>query len=72
MSGEELLELKFRLYDGTDIGPNKFAPATTVATLKESIISQWPQGTNPFITNLFLLVYLVCYLLPCSGPGPSY
>lgn len=39
----ELLELKFRLYDGTDIGPNKYALTTTVASLKESILSQWPK-----------------------------
>lgn len=43
MAGEELLELKFRLYDGTDIGPNKYAPTTTVGTLKESILAQWPK-----------------------------
>ncbi|CAM6094043.1 unnamed protein product [Calypogeia fissa] len=42
MAGDDLVELKFRLYDGTDIGPNNYAPATTVATLKESILSQWP------------------------------
>jgi hypothetical protein len=44
MAGDDLVELKFRLYDGTDIGPNKYAPASTIATLKESILSQWPQG----------------------------
>ncbi|XP_024529234.1 membrane-anchored ubiquitin-fold protein 3 isoform X1 [Selaginella moellendorffii] len=42
-AGQELLELKFRLSDGSDIGPYKYAPATTIATLKESIIAQWPQ-----------------------------
>ncbi len=47
MAGDDLVELKFRLYDGTDIGPNKYAPASTVATLKESILSQWPQGDDP-------------------------
>jgi len=44
MAGGELLELKFRLYDGTDIGPHKYAPAATIATLKESILAKWPQG----------------------------
>lgn len=39
----ELLELKFRLYDGTDIGPNMYALTTTISSLKESIISQWPK-----------------------------
>ncbi|XP_029123671.1 membrane-anchored ubiquitin-fold protein 1 isoform X1 [Elaeis guineensis] len=44
MSGvQEPLEIKFRLFDGSDIGPKKYAPATSVATLKESIIAQWPK-----------------------------
>ena len=44
MAGEDLIELKFRLADGTDIGPSKFSPTTTVASLKEKIISRWPKG----------------------------
>lgn len=44
MAGEELIQLKFRLFDGTDIGPNKYNPATTVGSLKEIILAQWPQG----------------------------
>uniref|UniRef100_A0A0C9RNL9 Membrane-anchored ubiquitin-fold protein n=1 Tax=Wollemia nobilis TaxID=56998 RepID=A0A0C9RNL9_9CONI len=43
MADVELLELKFRLFDGTDIGPNKYASASTISTIKESIIAQWPQ-----------------------------
>ncbi|XVE60426.1 hypothetical protein DITRI_Ditri05aG0127700 [Diplodiscus trichospermus] len=43
MAGEDLVELKFRLADGTDIGPNKYNSATTVASLKEKIIAQWPK-----------------------------
>ncbi|XP_073390270.1 membrane-anchored ubiquitin-fold protein 3 isoform X2 [Physcomitrium patens] len=43
MSLEELVELKFRLHDGTDIGPNRYAPTTTVANMKESILNQWPK-----------------------------
>jgi len=43
MSGEEHLEVKFRLYDGTDIGPRRYLSATTVATLKESVLAQWPK-----------------------------
>ncbi|XP_050208596.1 membrane-anchored ubiquitin-fold protein 6-like [Mercurialis annua] len=46
MAGEDLIELKFRLADGTDIGPTKYAPATSVATLKEKIISQWPKDNE--------------------------
>eukprot|EP00252_Welwitschia_mirabilis_P002290 TRINITY_DN12200_c0_g1_i1.p1 TRINITY_DN12200_c0_g1~~TRINITY_DN12200_c0_g1_i1.p1 ORF type:complete len:125 (+),score=23.54 TRINITY_DN12200_c0_g1_i1:393-767(+) len=41
---EQELELKFRLYDGTDIGPNKHAAATTIGTLKEFILAHWPPG----------------------------
>eukprot|EP00252_Welwitschia_mirabilis_P009126 TRINITY_DN2145_c0_g1_i2.p1 TRINITY_DN2145_c0_g1~~TRINITY_DN2145_c0_g1_i2.p1 ORF type:complete len:119 (+),score=24.53 TRINITY_DN2145_c0_g1_i2:492-848(+) len=44
MAESDLLELRFRLFDGTDIGPNKYPPATSVANLKESIIAKWPQG----------------------------
>ncbi|XP_071694120.1 membrane-anchored ubiquitin-fold protein 6-like [Rutidosis leptorrhynchoides] len=44
MAAEELIEVKFRLSDdGTDIGPSKFGPSTTVGSLKEQIISQWPK-----------------------------
>lgn len=48
MSGvQEQFEIKFRLPDGTDIGPNRYAAASTVATLKETIIAQWPKGSVP-------------------------
>ncbi|KAH1057538.1 hypothetical protein J1N35_035603 [Gossypium stocksii] len=43
MAGEDLVELKFRLADGTDIGPTKYTPDTTVASLKEKILAQWPK-----------------------------
>ncbi|CBI19110.3 hypothetical protein PVL29_023361 [Vitis rotundifolia] len=43
MAGEELIELKFRLADGTDIGPNKYNPTTSVGSLKEKILAQWPK-----------------------------
>ncbi|WOL08669.1 membrane-anchored ubiquitin-fold protein 3-like [Canna indica] len=43
MADEDLIELKFRLFDGTDIGPNKYKPSTTVASLKEFVVSRWPQ-----------------------------
>ncbi|KAK1306595.1 Membrane-anchored ubiquitin-fold protein 1 [Acorus calamus] len=39
---QEQLEIKFRLHDGSDIGPRKYSPATSVATLKESLLAQWP------------------------------
>lgn len=49
MAREEPLELKFRLFDGTDIGPTSYTPGTSVATLKESILAQWPteKGNAP-------------------------
>ncbi|KAJ9540599.1 hypothetical protein OSB04_027105 [Centaurea solstitialis] len=40
---QDSLEIKFRLIDGSDIGPKSFPAATSVATLKESILSQWPK-----------------------------
>lgn len=44
MAAEELVELKFRLDDGSDIGPIKYSSSTTVGFLKEKIIAQWPKG----------------------------
>ncbi|XP_057974624.1 membrane-anchored ubiquitin-fold protein 6 [Malania oleifera] len=43
MAEEESIELKFRLSDGTDIGPSKYSPSTTVGSLKEKILGQWPK-----------------------------
>ncbi|XP_047313529.1 membrane-anchored ubiquitin-fold protein 2 [Impatiens glandulifera] len=40
---EDQLEIKFRLTDGSDIGPKTFPPATTIAALKQTILSQWPK-----------------------------
>ncbi|TQE02869.1 hypothetical protein C1H46_011528 [Malus baccata] len=42
-AGQDLIELKFRLFDGTDIGPQKYSPSTTVQSLKEKILAQWPK-----------------------------
>lgn len=45
MSGvQDQLEIKFRLTDGSDLGPKSFSAATSVATLKENILAQWPKG----------------------------
>lgn len=71
MAGEELIELKFRLSDGSDIGPNKYNPTTTVGFLKEIILSQWPQGctTSLSLALNFLLssVYLIFFLFLILG-----
>lgn len=40
---QDQLEIKFRLTDGSDIGPKSFPAATNVSTLKESILAQWPK-----------------------------
>ena len=42
--GQERIELKFRIYDGTDIGHTTYASSTTIAFLKERLIAEWPQG----------------------------
>lgn len=52
MAGEDLIEVKFRLFDGTDIGPSKYDPTTTVASLKETILARWPQGERVFPPRL--------------------
>jgi len=44
MAEDNSIEVKFRLFDGSDIGPNKHDPSTTVASLKEFILARWPQG----------------------------
>ncbi|KAL6954709.1 MYND-type zinc finger protein mub1 [Sarracenia purpurea var. burkii] len=44
MSGvQDQLEIKFRLIDGSDIGPESFPAATSIARLKESLLAQWPK-----------------------------
>ncbi|OIT06985.1 PREDICTED: membrane-anchored ubiquitin-fold protein 4-like isoform X1 [Nicotiana attenuata] len=43
MPEEDLVELKFRLYDGSDIGPFRYSPASTIAMLKERIVAEWPK-----------------------------
>jgi len=37
--------VKFRLFDGSDIGPIRCnAAATTVAALKDRVVADWPKG----------------------------
>lgn len=54
MPEEDLVELRFRLFDGTDIGPIRYSSASTVAMLKERIITDWPRGC-------FLILNLKCF-----------
>jgi hypothetical protein len=52
--------IKFRLPDGTDIRPKQYTAASTVATLKETIIAQWPKGSFlALATYLPLLSFFV-------------
>ncbi|CAA0813140.1 Membrane-anchored ubiquitin-fold protein 4 [Striga hermonthica] len=53
MPEEDLVELKFRLYDGSDIGPFRYSPAATVAMLKERIVTEWPKDKRiaPKVAN---------------------
>ncbi|CAL5425366.1 unnamed protein product [Camellia sinensis] len=44
--GGEHIELKFRIYDGTDIAHSTYAPSTTVATLKQRLVAEWPQDED--------------------------
>ncbi|XWS46711.1 hypothetical protein CRYUN_Cryun14cG0091700 [Craigia yunnanensis] len=41
--GKELIELKFRIYDGTDVAHSTYASSMNVAMLKQKIVAEWPQ-----------------------------
>ncbi|XP_015893938.2 membrane-anchored ubiquitin-fold protein 4 isoform X1 [Ziziphus jujuba] len=59
MPEEDLIELKFRLYDGSDIGPFRYSPAATVSMLKERIVAEWPKGDKkiaPKVANDIKLI----------------
>ncbi|OIW13352.1 hypothetical protein TanjilG_02872 [Lupinus angustifolius] len=43
-NGEECIELKFRIYDGTDMAHCIYSSCTTVGTLKQKLVAEWPQG----------------------------
>ncbi|ONK72039.1 uncharacterized protein A4U43_C04F15050 [Asparagus officinalis] len=53
MPEEDLVELKFRLFDGSDIGPIGYSSSSTVAMLKERVISEWPKDKKiiPKVAN---------------------
>ncbi|GLT28550.1 hypothetical protein SLE2022_206150 [Rubroshorea leprosula] len=40
------VELKFRIYDGTDIGHKTYASSMTVSTLKQKLVAEWPQDKS--------------------------
>ncbi|CAH9101547.1 unnamed protein product [Cuscuta europaea] len=43
MEAETEVSIKFRLTDGTDIGPINYMPSSTVLSVKEKIIAHWPK-----------------------------
>ncbi|KAE8679609.1 Membrane-anchored ubiquitin-fold protein 5 [Hibiscus syriacus] len=51
--GEELIELKFRIYDGTDIAHSTYASSMTVANLKLKIVVGWPRGYKSISVFMF-------------------
>ncbi|RXH95984.1 hypothetical protein DVH24_008484 [Malus domestica] len=44
MPEDDLVDIKFRLYDGTDVGPFSYSSASTVDMLKQRVVSDWPKG----------------------------
>ncbi|KAL9665328.1 hypothetical protein QQ045_020747 [Rhodiola kirilowii] len=57
--GEQQIELKFRIFDGTDISHNTYASSTSVASLKQQLVGQWPQDKSsiPKSINDFKLIH---------------
>lgn len=53
----DLVELKFRLFDGSDVGPFQYSPTATVSMLKERIVSEWPKGENFNALDLLFTVF---------------
>ncbi|KAG0476763.1 hypothetical protein HPP92_013604 [Vanilla planifolia] len=43
MPDEDLTEIKFRLFDGSDIGPMQCSATSTVASIKSRILAEWPK-----------------------------
>ncbi|GMH16720.1 hypothetical protein Nepgr_018561 [Nepenthes gracilis] len=58
MPEEDLVDVKFRLYDGSDIGPFRYSSASTVEMLKARIVSEWPKGKTivPKVVNEIKLI----------------
>ncbi|XP_011015366.1 PREDICTED: membrane-anchored ubiquitin-fold protein 3-like [Populus euphratica] len=59
MPEEDMVDIKFRLYDGSDIGPFRCSSSTsTVDMLKQRIVSDWPRGKTitPKVVNEIKLI----------------
>ncbi|KAJ0699277.1 putative Ubiquitin-like domain superfamily, UBL3-like, ubiquitin domain-containing protein [Helianthus annuus] len=66
--GNEYVELKFRIYDGTDISHSSYASSTTITALKQKLVSEWPQG----LKKIFLFIHsLILFLYPSKVHGWS-
>ncbi|KAE8675543.1 Membrane-anchored ubiquitin-fold protein 4 [Hibiscus syriacus] len=52
MPAEDLLDIKFRLYDGSDIGPFPYSAASTVDMLKQRIVSDGPKISGKIWNDL--------------------
>lgn len=46
------MDIKFRLYDGSDIGPFQYSSTSTVDMLKQRIVADWPKGWSTFIYQM--------------------
>nr|XP_043636824.1 membrane-anchored ubiquitin-fold protein 3-like [Erigeron canadensis] len=58
--GSEYIELKFRIYDGTDICHCSYVSSSTILSLKQKLVSEWPQGKSmvPKTSNDIKLIHL--------------
>lgn len=43
---EDSIEIKFRIFDGTDIAHSTYASSTTIAALKQRLVVDWPQDKS--------------------------
>ncbi|KAF6176683.1 hypothetical protein GIB67_034545 [Kingdonia uniflora] len=73
MAEEGNVELKFRVYDGTDIGHRSYASTTTVSTIKERLVAEWPQDKTviPKSVNDVKLIYSGRVLENCKTLAES-
>nr|GMD22097.1 membrane-anchored ubiquitin-fold protein 3-like [Ipomoea batatas] len=44
--GDERIELRFRIFDGTDICQGIYARSTTITSLKQRLLAEWPQDKS--------------------------
>ena len=62
---EESIDIKFRLYDGSDMGPFRYSSASTIDCLKQRVLSDWPKGfTFPYSDLELLNIKLSTMVIP--------